>query len=296
VSHRTSFHCRRPGKSIRAFTLIELLVVIAIIAILASLLLPALSRAKAQAHRTKCISNQRQLILTWLMYAGDHNERLANNGEHTTAGQIGIGADAMWVPGDAHPPFGPNEWLTNTSTMLDVDVASFSPYIRSPDVYRCPGDDGKVYFNGGRLPGRNRSYSLNVYVGTVPNTASIKDYVTPGFRIFRKMSELSAPAPDKLFVFQDVNPGSICYPAFMVRMSNTPIDGFFHYPGTHHSRGSEIAFADGHVDHHRWIDDRTAVKADPNRFLLHANSTPDSPDLNWLRERTTSPKEKETKN
>ena len=64
---------------ISCFTLIELLVVIAIIAILAALLLPALSRAKQEAYTAVCINNQKQLQLAWLMYLEDNNGKLPRN-------------------------------------------------------------------------------------------------------------------------------------------------------------------------------------------------------------------------
>src|SRR5437867_11020838 len=87
--------CSPPG---RGFTLIELLVVIAIIAILASLLLPALARVRQQAQRIQCVNNQRQLAMTWMLYSADNTEGLVPNG----AQQPASGRETLWVLGDYH--------------------------------------------------------------------------------------------------------------------------------------------------------------------------------------------------
>src|SRR5687768_4876421 len=138
---------------VRAFTLIELLVVIAIIAILASLLLPALAKGKAKAQGIKCMSNLKQLSLGWFMYAQDNNDRLvANSTDSDTRGWV-----AGWLD------FGPAPDNTNVLKLIDPKYSRIAPYVHSAALYKCPADPSRVRI-GGRTHDRVRSMAMSTMV------------------------------------------------------------------------------------------------------------------------------------
>jgi prepilin-type N-terminal cleavage/methylation domain-containing protein/prepilin-type processing-associated H-X9-DG protein len=285
--HISSARRRKSPRRRLGFTLIELLVVIAIIAILAALLLGALSQAKEQGRRAKCMNNLRQLHLAWQLYQDDNSDRLALNGskDPTT-----LEFDPLWVPGREHPNL---DAFTNNATLLDSKIASFAPYIRSVETYLCPTDRRQTYVladtisqRKSRLP-RNRSYSMNAYVGT---TFSIAAYISTNGAVFNKGGDFARTSPAGIFLFQDVNPGSICMPAFVVRipgMRGDSSEGLFHFPASHHNRSGDLSFADGHVETHKWRDPNTLSQAGPGGFLLHWTQPGDNKDIPWLRQHTT---------
>jgi prepilin-type N-terminal cleavage/methylation domain-containing protein/prepilin-type processing-associated H-X9-DG protein len=262
----------------RGFTLVELLVVIAIIAILAALLLPALARAKVAAKKVQCINNQKQLATAWMMYAGDNNDVLVANGEtyppSTTV--------KLWVQG----AFYYAEANTNATYILDPKYALFGNYLRNTKLYLCPTDRNTVTVNGQTYP-KLRSYALNAYVGWIGEwdnrLGPVDSRGLPLYRLFKKHTELVSPMPGGVFLFQDVNPNSICWPFFGVQMAQ---DYFFNFPNSSHSRGGVVSFADGHVDYHRWRDQRT-ITAYSTDYHRHEDSSPNNADLAWLRERST---------
>ncbi len=255
------------------FTLIELLVVVAIIAILASLLLPALAKAKAQAHRIQCLNNLKQLSTIWFLYAGDYDDRLVINSD----GEL---TQASWVQGSfATVPSN----ATNLQMLLDPKYSLFGPYLKTTAVYKCPSDKVKGTGSGTLAHPRVRSYAMNGYLAWIGgNFRGVPNL--QGYRMFRKMGELSHPSPSMLMVFQDVNPVSICRPVFGVYMGE---DRFCHFPASNHNRGGLTSFADGHVESHRWLDVRTYKPKSPD-FHRHNDASPNNVDLRWLQERTSS--------
>ncbi len=261
----------RTAQSSSAFTLVELLVVIAMITILAAMLLPALASGKQRAKRIQCLNNQRQMAMTWVLYAGDNNDWLASNGQCNPEST----ANKLWVQG-AFVHTGAN---TNVDFMLNPQYALFANYIKSGATYLCPTDRDTVKVNNITYP-KLRSYALNAYMGW---TGTWDSRMSPSYAVFQRYNRISAKMPQGIFLFMDVQPDSICWPYFGVEMQT---DVFFNFPGASHSRGTIISYSDGHVDWHRWLDART-INANSPDYHLHNDASPGNVDIAWMRARTT---------
>ena len=261
----------------RGFTLVELLVVIAVIAILAGLLLPALSQARAHARAVFCINNMRQLGFGWELYSDDHEGRLPYNmGGSGTRGVATVRTNLNWVNGVLTWELDSDN--TNTATLTE---ASLGPYVsRVAGVYHCPSDNvlSSIQRNAG-WKARVRTYSMNAMVGNA-GEVSLEGYNenNPDYRQFFKMS--SIPRPAEIFVFVEEHPDSINDGYFLDRAY---YHGWIDLPASYHNGGATFSFADGHVSVHRWIVASTLRPAAPDSAGLPVYLKSDErTDFNWL--------------
>jgi prepilin-type N-terminal cleavage/methylation domain-containing protein/prepilin-type processing-associated H-X9-DG protein len=237
------------AEAVPGFTLIELLVVIAIIAILAAMLLPALSNAKEKGRQACCRANHKQLSLAWFMYHQD------NNGWLVIDDPWGGTNHPSWVYGVMTSP------LEATNTAL-IQRGLLYPYVPNAGVYRCPTDRS----------GNARSYSMQSQLACYFNgvrydpNAGIGIFGYPAMYLESQMTRI-APALTMVFLDQappSINDGFFAIPAIGPIWSDVP--------AVWHSQGCNFSFGDGHAEHWRWRDPRTLT-------LVNSAITANNPDM-----------------
>ena len=232
-----------PGSATFAgFTILELTAVVAIISILVSLLCAALNQTKNKALRISCLDNLKQLNLAWQMYTEDFEGSLPLNQT----------ANSMRFPHHRIPMLdsSTNSWVAG-NPRIDLSTANIRrgtlfSYVKSVAPYRCAMDDAQV--EGHPVVPRTRSYSMNAYLGG-------DEEMNPAL----KFSELRRPG--STFVFIEEHEKSRWGSSFVVVPAVRPglgaASSWVSTPADRHEQGSNLSFADGHIEYWRWYSPKT---------------------------------------
>ena len=219
------------------FTLIELLVVIAVIAVLMSILMPALNRAREQGRRAACLNNCKQLVLAWIMYADENDDKIVNGdtGEYTA---LHAANERSWVMKD---------WDLNATILQKkkaIEDGALYPYTRTKAVYKCTTVNRTADM---RLASEiQRTYSAS-------DAMNCKNWDDMQAKMIKKRGKIEEPAFRLVFVDDGgTNPSALGGWTVYTNQQK-----WWDPPPVRHGDGTNFGFADGHSDYHKWEDAHT---------------------------------------
>jgi prepilin-type N-terminal cleavage/methylation domain-containing protein/prepilin-type processing-associated H-X9-DG protein len=253
----------------KGFTLIELLVVIAIIAILAAMLLPALSKAKQKAQGIKCVSNNKQFVLAWTLYADDASDIMVPN----ALGAGALNPQINWVAGNM-------QTSTDATNELLISQALLFPYSKSVALYKCPGNQKNMLrgLSINNHMGWRNSANPGVFQASYNNFQNFqkKGNITRASQFFVTLDEDDSTINDASFRIDGVPAGSV-----------SPLSGFTlrDWPAVYHGGSGGFGFADGHAELHHW----QTLKVPPGGYNANTGSPLSGADAQWIFDHTSEP-------